>query len=87
MPTIVFYAYTVTVNTLVIITAGIYLVWSLFHKRGDGAVDHCVGSTSGEVGEVKHWVCQKGFDVLRILVVIIMCIVWIFQLSTSYRHR
>ena len=68
-------------NTLVIIAAGVYLVWALFHQGEDNEVNKCVGQTSGETGDVKHWVCQKGFDVLRIFIVIIMCIIWIFQLG------
>ena len=78
---ITFYAYTVTVNTVVIIAAGIYLVWSLFHKQGGADVDKCVNGATGDTGDVKHWVCQKGFDVVRILVVVIFVIVWIFQLG------
>ncbi|THG95197.1 hypothetical protein EW026_g6418 [Hermanssonia centrifuga] len=75
-----FYAYTVTINTLVIMAAGIYLVWTLFHKREDSDVNKCVAGANGDVGDVKHWVCQKGFDVIRILVVVFFVIIWIFQL-------
>ncbi len=78
-----FYAYTVTINTLVIMAAGIYLVWTLFHKREDSDVNKCVAGANGDVGDVKHWVCQKGFDVIRILVVVFFVIIWIFQLGTS----
>ena len=76
-----FYAYTVTLNTLIIICVGIYFIWTLFHKRGETDVDQCTGGTNGEVGEVKHWVCQKGFDALRIVYVVVLCIIWLFQLG------
>lgn len=77
---IVTYAYTVTINTFVNITLGIFFIWTLFH-RDASAVDKCVNGTDGDLGNVKHWVCQKGFDVIRIVIVIVFVIIWIFQLA------
>lgn len=77
---ITFYAYTVAVETLLIIAAGVYFLHTLFHQRGASDVKNCVGNTTGDIGDVKEWVCQKGFDVLRIVAVVIFVIVWIFQL-------
>jgi len=77
---IVTYAYTVTINTFVNITFGIFFIWTLFH-RDDNAVDKCVNGANGEVGDIKHWFCQKGFDVIRIVIVIIFVIVWLFQIA------
>lgn len=68
---------------MVIIAAGVYFIWSLFHKENDSEVDKCVNGTAGDTGEVKHWFCQKGFDVVRILVVVVFVIIWIFQLGES----
>jgi len=73
-----FYAYTVTFNTFLIIAVGIYFVWALFHGRGDDDVQNCV---DGDAGDVKQRVCQKGFDVIRILIVVAFVIIWIFQLA------
>lgn len=75
-----FYAYTVTFNTFLIIAAGIYFVWTLFHSRGDASVDKCVDGADGDLSNLKKWVCQKGFDVIRIVIVILFVIIWIFQL-------
>jgi len=75
-----FYAYTVTFNTFLIIITGIYFVWTLFHGRGDQSVNKCVDGADGELSGVKKWVCQKGFDVIRILIVVLFVIIWIFQL-------
>jgi hypothetical protein len=76
-----FYASTVTVNTILNIGAGIFFVWTLFrHSQKDTAVDRCVDGTDGDAGKVKHWVCDKGFHILRVVLVIIFVIVWIFQL-------
>ncbi|KAJ3542254.1 hypothetical protein NM688_g5989 [Phlebia brevispora] len=77
---ITFYAYTVTLNTIAIMAAGIYLIYTLFHKREDNDVDKCVNGSTGDAGDVKHWACQKGFDVLRILVIVVFVIIWIFQI-------
>lgn len=76
-----FYAYTVTVNTILIIAVGIYFVWTLFHGREDTAVDKCVGGSTGEGGDIKHWFCHAGFDVIRVVIVIVMVIIWCFQIA------
>ncbi|KAI0691442.1 hypothetical protein BC835DRAFT_118819 [Cytidiella melzeri] len=76
-----FYAYTVTFNTFLIIGSGVYFVWSLFHGGREGSsVDKCVNGATGDVADVKSWVCTKGFDVIRILIVVLFAIIWIFQL-------
>ncbi|KAI0338413.1 hypothetical protein BDW22DRAFT_1338034 [Trametopsis cervina] len=79
-----FYAYTVTFNTLLIIAAGIYFVWTLFHGREDGSVNKCTAGEDGDLKGVKHWVCQKGFDVIRILIVVLFVLIWIFQLVGTF---
>lgn len=76
-----FYAYTVTVNTLLIIAVGIYFVWTLFHGREDAAVDKCVGNADGDYGELKHWFCHSGFDVIRAVLVVVFVVIWCFQLA------
>ena len=72
-----------TVNTLLIIAVGIYFVWTLFHGREDSAVDKCVGTATGDYGELKHWFCHSGYDVIRIVLVIVFVIIWCFQLGAS----
>ena len=80
--TISFYAYTVTINTFVIMATGIYFVWTLFHgSREENGVNKCVNNDDTELKDVHKWVCQKGFDVIRIVIVIILVIIWIFQLG------
>lgn len=76
-----FYAYTVTVNTFVIIAVGIYFIWTLWHGREDNAIDKCTGNTDGELHDIKHWICDKGFSIIRVVLVIVMVIIWIFQLG------
>ncbi|EKM53318.1 uncharacterized protein PHACADRAFT_259590 [Phanerochaete carnosa HHB-10118-sp] len=78
---IAFYAYTVTVNTLLIIVVGIYFVWTLFHSTEDSDVSKCVGSSTGDAEEVKHWFCHAGFDVIRAVLVVVFVIIWCFQLA------
>jgi heme/copper-type cytochrome/quinol oxidase subunit 2 len=78
---ITFYATTVTIVTILNIGAGIFFVWTLFrHSRSDAAIDRCVNGTDGDIGKIKHWVCDKGFHIIRIVIVILFVIVWIFQL-------
>ena len=76
-----FYAYTVTVNTLLIIAVGIYFVWTLFHGREDSAVDKCTGDATGDAEKIKHWFCSSGFDVIRVVLVVVFVIIWCFQLG------
>ncbi|KAI0090638.1 hypothetical protein BDY19DRAFT_724285 [Irpex rosettiformis] len=77
-----FYAYTVTVNTLLIITTGIYFVWTLFHgDREENGVSKCLNDDNSDLKSVHKWVCQKGFDVIRIVIVIVFVIIWIFQIG------
>jgi len=76
-----FYASTVTINTVLNIAAGIFFVWTLFrHTQTDTAIDRCVDGTGGDVGKIKHWACDKGFHIIRVVIVILFVIVWIFQL-------
>ncbi|KAH8103293.1 hypothetical protein BXZ70DRAFT_968816 [Cristinia sonorae] len=77
---VVTYAYSVTVNTLALIGVGIFFVWALFHRDSSSAADTCADGIDGEAGKVAHWFCQKGFDVIRVLLVIAFVIIWIFQL-------
>lgn len=60
---------------------GIYFIWTLFH-RDPSSIDKCIGdaNTSSDP-EVNQWVCANGFKVVRVVVVVILCIVWIFQIS------
>ncbi|THH28892.1 hypothetical protein EUX98_g5313 [Antrodiella citrinella] len=74
------YAYSVTVNTIVIIAVGIFFVWTLFHRDSSEIADTCDGDLSGEVAKAAHWFCQKGYDVVRVLLTIAFVIIWIFQL-------
>ena len=76
-----FYAVTVAVNTLLIVGVGVYFVWTLFHGRGEDDVNNCIGGTTGDVGDVKQWVCQKGFDVIRILILAFFIIIWLFEIG------
>jgi len=77
---VVTYAYTVTINTFVNIAFGVFFIWTLFHRDSDD-INKCVNGTNGELGDVKHWFCQKGFDVIRIVIVIVFVIVWLFQIG------
>ncbi|KAK7691558.1 hypothetical protein QCA50_004957 [Cerrena zonata] len=79
------YAYTTTINTLANIAIGIFFVWTLFHRDNskNGFLDKCDGGNGGE-GEgakVTHWFCQRGFDLIRVLIVVAFVIVWIFMLA------
>ncbi|CAL1711123.1 unnamed protein product [Somion occarium] len=77
------YAYTTTINTLVNIAIGIFFVWTLFHKDNskESFLDKCDGNGDGDGVKVTHWFCQRGFDLIRVLIVIAFVIIWIFMLA------
>jgi len=78
---IVFYAYTITISTIVNIAVGILFVWTLFH-RDAGTVQKCQDSIQDQGdANFKHWVCQKGFDAFRVLITIGFVIIWIFMIA------
>ncbi|KAL4252392.1 hypothetical protein ABKN59_004846 [Abortiporus biennis] len=82
---VIFFAYTVTIQTLVNIGVGILFLYTLFH-RDPGTVAKCESSialsTTGPNDEqFKHWVCSKGFEVFRICITIAFVIIWIFQIA------
>ena len=77
------YAYTTTINTLANIAIGIFFVWTLFHRDNskNGFLDKCDGNGDGDGAKVTHWFCQRGFELMRVLIVIGFVIVWIFMLG------
>lgn len=77
-----FYAYTVTFNTILIIATGIFFVWTLFHgDKEDKSINKCLNNDDSELKGLHKWVCTKGFDVIRIVIVILFVIIWIFQIG------
>ena len=76
------YAWSITVNTLANMGIGIYFIWTLFH-RDPSNVARCLNAAVGEYADAKAWVCSKGFEVIRVIITIVFCIVWIFQISMS----
>lgn len=79
------YGISLTINTAITIGIGIFWCWRLFHTDRNS----CSIQEEDDADKVAHWVCQKGFDIIRIVLVIVMVLVWIFQigecLATCYR--
>jgi len=75
------YAWSITVNTLANMGIGIYFIWVLFH-RSPTSIDNCLNAAqaSSDDPSVNQWVCAKGFDVVRVIITVVFCIVWIFQI-------
>ncbi|KAI0929371.1 hypothetical protein AcV7_005246 [Taiwanofungus camphoratus] len=71
------YAISLTVNTIITMAIGIYWCWKLFHTDKHA----CHTNEADTADKVEHWVCQKGFDAIRIVFVIILVIVWLFQIA------
>ncbi|TCD63304.1 hypothetical protein EIP91_005685 [Steccherinum ochraceum] len=108
---VITYAYSVTVNTLILIGVGVFFVWTLFHRDHSDMVNTCADDANfgsnfardydpnfdssyspnfntptnfaaePDATPVTHWFCQKGFDVIRILLTVAFVVIWIFQLA------
>ncbi|KZT03686.1 uncharacterized protein LAESUDRAFT_728974 [Laetiporus sulphureus 93-53] len=71
------YGISLTINTAITIGIGIWWCWRLFHTD-----KHVCDTTETDTAEkVEHWVCQKGFNVVRIVIVIVLVLVWLFQIA------
>ncbi|PCH38916.1 hypothetical protein WOLCODRAFT_29253 [Wolfiporia cocos MD-104 SS10] len=71
------YGVSLAINTAITIAIGIFWCWKLFHT--DRNV--CKNNESDDLEKAEHWVCQKGFDAIRVVFVIILVLVWIFQIA------
>ncbi|EED79206.1 predicted protein [Postia placenta Mad-698-R] len=71
------YGISLTINTAITIGIGIFWCWRLFHTDRNS----CSIQEENDADKVAHWVCQKGFDIIRIVLVIVMVLVWIFQIA------
>ncbi|OBZ77559.1 hypothetical protein A0H81_02231 [Grifola frondosa] len=78
------YAASLVFDTLFNISIGSFFLFQLFHQDGADEVTKCVDGTTGDVGDVKNWACQKGFDVLRIVVVVLFVILWLFEIAGCF---
>ncbi|GBE84652.1 predicted protein [Sparassis crispa] len=72
------YAVFLVFNTLLTIGVGIYWIWRLFHRDANEC-SSLEGEESAE--QVVHYVCKKGFETIRIVIVIVLVIVWLFQIA------
>ncbi|KZT70656.1 hypothetical protein DAEQUDRAFT_667358 [Daedalea quercina L-15889] len=72
------YGISLTINTVFTIGIGIYWCYRLFHS-GNHKCDNQPTSTDEQ--EIQHWVCEKGFEVVRVVIVIIVVLVWLLQIA------
>jgi len=74
------YAVSVTISTVTSMCVGIYWIWRLFwHDR-----NNCSTDNTDATNEIVSWVCRKGFDVVRIVIVVILVVVWLFQIAGCF---
>ncbi|KAH9831965.1 uncharacterized protein C8Q71DRAFT_910337 [Rhodofomes roseus] len=71
------YGVSLTMNTVFTIGIGIFWCWRLFHT--DQA--KCSQPATTEEEQVAHWICEKGSEAVRIIIVIVMVVVWLFQIA------
>jgi len=72
------YGISLTTNTVITIAIGIWWCYRLFHISQSKCESH---ATSSDEQQVAHWVCEKGSDAVRIIIVIILVLVWLFQIA------
>ncbi|CCL99516.1 uncharacterized protein FIBRA_01534 [Fibroporia radiculosa] len=71
------YGVSLATNTVVTIGIGIFMCWRLFHTDRT----ECDLNATQEADKAVEWVCQKGFDIIRIILVVILVLVWLFQIA------
>ena len=72
------YGISLTINTVITIAIGIYWCYRLFHTGNN----KCDGqSQQTEEEQLEHWTCQKGFEVVRVIIVIVVVLVWLLQIG------
>ncbi|KAH8109493.1 hypothetical protein DFH11DRAFT_1731087 [Phellopilus nigrolimitatus] len=66
------------INLALSIASGSYYLYTLFHGNAkQNAINKC---ESGSTSDVKGDACKAGFDVLRIVLIAVFCVVWIILL-------
>jgi len=74
------YAVSVTVSTVTSIGVGIYFIYRLFFHD----MASCTTTQTTDTAEVVSYVCRKGFEVIRIVIVVFLVIVWLFQIAGCF---
>lgn len=74
------YGISLTINTVVTIAIGIYWCYRLFHTDKKNCDS---GTATTDEEQLQHWTCEKGFEVVRVIIVIIVVLVWLLQIGES----
>lgn len=78
------YGISLTINTVITIAIGIYWCYRLFHTDSKNCDSQ---PTQTDEEQLQHWTCEKGFEVVRVIIVIIVVLVWLLQIGKSFCMR
>jgi hypothetical protein len=59
------------------IATGAFFLYALFHQTGDNDIQSCINSSTDDL---KKQACQKGFEVIRGVIVGTFVVIWLIEL-------